>query len=415
MPTLWYEANYLPQEKLNMEASKPILIVGAGVSGLTLAQGLRKAGLRFKVFESDLSTSFRTQGYRIRIKGDGLQACLSPELWAKFQDSCGQPPKNVSRINAITAETLPFGFGLPKGPPPMGNTFTTDRTVLRDLLLEGLEDSVLFGHKLRKFDISDEAVVAHFENGTSYEGSMLIAADGGGSIVRRQHLPQHRLLDTGIRCIYGKTLLTEELLQAFPAMAEPCAFIGVDELNTNGKQLAIFVETMRFQENEMRADLPHDYVYWVVLGDQDFFLEPDQSLLSLTGTDAAQLSGKITEHWHESIKSLLKFQDSKRTAALRVSTAPPEIPPWEASSRITFVGDAIHLMPPTGGIGANTALQDVAALVKILVEDGIAEGSIKRYEDDMRRRASEAIEQSLQGAKHMVGLGHWSSLKHLDA
>ncbi|KEF60984.1 uncharacterized protein A1O9_02548 [Exophiala aquamarina CBS 119918] len=379
-----------------MVASNPVLIVGAGVSGLALAQALRKAGLPFKVFESDLSTSFRAQGYRIGIKGDNLQACLPLELWTRFKDGSGKPPQNISRVDAIITECLPSNFGPPSGNgnaptrrPPISDTFTADRAVLRDLLLDGLEESVAFGHRLRRFDISDEAVVAHFENGSSFEGSLLIAADGNGSAVRHQHLPYHHLLDPGLRCNYGKTIFTEELLQAFPSMAEQCAFLIVDKIDPAGRQLAMFVESMRFQDSEIRADLPDDY-------GQALPSSPRKSP-STTGMSP--------------YKALLELQDLKRTAALRVPTAVPDIAPWETCSRVTFIGDAIHLMPPTGGIGANTALEDVAALTRILVGNGITESSIKQYEDDMRHRSLDAIEKSFQGAKHMVGLGHWSTFK----
>ncbi|HEV2655851.1 MAG TPA: NAD(P)-binding protein, partial [Ktedonobacteraceae bacterium] len=42
-----------------------VLIVGAGIGGLCLAQGLRKSGIRVSVYERDSSPYFRNQGYRI--------------------------------------------------------------------------------------------------------------------------------------------------------------------------------------------------------------------------------------------------------------------------------------------------------------------------------------------------------------
>ena len=55
--------------------SKPILIIGAGVSGLCLAEGiLKNTNLPFRVFERDPSLHARSQGYRVRVSGEGIAA-----------------------------------------------------------------------------------------------------------------------------------------------------------------------------------------------------------------------------------------------------------------------------------------------------------------------------------------------------
>lgn len=42
-----------------------VLIVGGGLGGLALAQGLKKHGISCAVYEKDLSRADRLQGYRI--------------------------------------------------------------------------------------------------------------------------------------------------------------------------------------------------------------------------------------------------------------------------------------------------------------------------------------------------------------
>jgi salicylate hydroxylase len=44
-----------------------IIIIGGGLGGLTLAQGLKKNGISCAVYEKDKSKSDRLQGYRIVI------------------------------------------------------------------------------------------------------------------------------------------------------------------------------------------------------------------------------------------------------------------------------------------------------------------------------------------------------------
>jgi len=61
-----------------------VLIIGGGIGGLCLAQGLKKSGIKVAVYERDHSVDFRGQGYRITLKADGshaLRDCLPENLF----------------------------------------------------------------------------------------------------------------------------------------------------------------------------------------------------------------------------------------------------------------------------------------------------------------------------------------------
>jgi 2-polyprenyl-6-methoxyphenol hydroxylase-like FAD-dependent oxidoreductase len=72
-------------------------------------------------------------------------------------------------------------------------------------------------------------------------------------------------------------------------------------------------------------------------------------------------------------------------------------PPWEPSN-VTLVGDAIHAMLPTMGMGGNTSLNDAAILAGKLaaVQRGELDlvAAIGDYEHEMREFAYPIMEMS---------------------
>jgi 2-polyprenyl-6-methoxyphenol hydroxylase-like FAD-dependent oxidoreductase len=90
--------------------------------------------------------------------------------------------------------------------------------VLRHLLLlADLADRVFFGRKLKSYtELGDATVRADFADGTSATGDVLVGADGTGSAVRRQLLPDVRVLDLGVRGAIGRTIMTERFADVVP-------------------------------------------------------------------------------------------------------------------------------------------------------------------------------------------------------
>lgn len=69
-----------------------VLIIGGGLGGLCLAQGLKKVGISVAVFERDRTPDDRLQGYRIHIEPQGnraLYACLPPHLFNTYVATSG--------------------------------------------------------------------------------------------------------------------------------------------------------------------------------------------------------------------------------------------------------------------------------------------------------------------------------------
>lgn len=390
--------------------SSRILIIGAGLGGLSLAQGLKKAGIPFHLFERDRTSNYRAQGYRLRINGDGaaaLKSNLTAELWDRFERTCAEIKLGMTMIDALSRNVITGRAGPDQtlGPKP----YTADRTVLRNLLLTGLEEDISWGKEFKHYAITETDVTTHFSDGSSEEGILIVGADWLRSPMRKQYLPDHKPVDTGGRCIYGKTPLTVELTERFPAKAMNWITMIADKT-----PLTLFLEPFRFPKSDVNIELPQDYVYWVLGSQKDTFGLTDDKLLKLSGEACAQLSLKVTESWDPTLRTLLELQDVSQSSALRICSVIPETPWWSPSPHITLLGDAIHVMSPTGGVGANTALQDAANLCRIIAEDGVSVTSIGKYEEAMKIYARKAIEWSYHRGKRMYAQGPFDECKPVE-
>src|SRR5437870_12905434 len=89
-----------------------VIVIGGGVGGLALAQGLRRGGVDVAVYERDRSATDRLQGYRVHINRAGsraLHACLPRELFDALVATCGQPNTGIGVFTHRLRKLIWFG------------------------------------------------------------------------------------------------------------------------------------------------------------------------------------------------------------------------------------------------------------------------------------------------------------------
>jgi 2-polyprenyl-6-methoxyphenol hydroxylase-like FAD-dependent oxidoreductase len=382
-----------------------VIIIGAGTGGLALAQRLHGAGIQVSVHERDRTRTDGLFGYRVGISPDGsraLHACLPPDLFETFKATVAIPPQYTNFITENMGEL--FVAGGPEDQELLGPVDpefagrSVSRMTLRQILLTGLEDVVQFGKSFEHFTRNpDGTVTAHFADGTSATGDVLVGADGTSSRVRRQYLPHAKLVETDLFGVTGKVPLTDETRALLP----PKMLRGVTMTFAPRGINAIFhVMEFEWRRGEtdpalvaawpgLTFDNTRDYVMWG-FGSHRRLLPPD--FMTLTGPQLHSLVLQRTSDWHPNLRKLFELADPTSCFPLNIRTSEP-VDPWQ-STNITLIGDAIHTMTPGLGVGANTALRDAQILGDNLAGMA-APDAITDYEHQMHGYAWEAVIKSL--------------------
>ena len=400
-------------------------IVGGGIAGLTLAQGLKKAGIAVSVFERDRTRSDRLQGYRVHISPAGSRAlhdCLPPALFDAFVATCGRSGGAFTFFDDQLRELLRIDS--PPGADPASSHHSVSRITLRQVLLSGLDDVVQFDKTFRHYDADGDGVVAHFTDGTFARCDVLVAADGGNSRVRRQFLPQAARRDTGVRAIAGKVALTAAtrariapaLLRGAALMMAPqriSFFLAPQEFGACRAPLADGNAAGVGGNDASRAhgvlfDNTQDYVMWA-MGGRPETLGLGRAPDTLDGDELQRLALGAAADWARACRDLIRLADPATVSLLKIHTSDP-VAPWP-SARITVMGDAIHAMTPYKGIGANVALRDAGLLCRQLVAAQRGElpllQAIGAYEAAMRDYGFAAVRDSLHAMEQAVGPRGW--------
>lgn len=368
-----------------------VVVIGGGIGGLGLAQGLHRAGVEVVVHERDRAPGSRWEGYRIHINPVGaraLHACLPAAVWQEFLATAG-PGGDFGFLTQQLEELVVVEESImyPDAEDPVQAHYAADRATLRRLLLTGLDDVVRFGAEyVGHTRLPDGRIEVAFADGSTDVGDVLVGADGSASRVRRQHLPQVRTVDAQAVSVAHKVWLTEESRAALPARL--CTGMNIVMVDS-----PCFLFTSVF--DPPRATGMRPYLLCALVARPDI-LPPD--LTELGGEALRAAVDVLAARWHPELRRALAAADPESRGALAFR-ATAAVAPWE-SSPVTVLGDAIHTMPPIGGLGGNTALRDAHLLGRLLtaVDSGARElvPAIAEYEADMREYGAAAVRYALE-------------------
>ncbi|WP_179472655.1 FAD-dependent monooxygenase [Chryseobacterium sp. H1D6B] len=387
--------------------NKRIAVVGAGLGGLCLAQGLKKNGISCMIFEKDAAMNIRTQGYRIRINKPGrnaLKECLPENLYTLFLETCAASTTGMRVFNTSLEESKnelveSWSDGVKEMPDLKPNRLT-----LREILLHGLQENIQFGKELVSWkELENEETELLFADGTQYIADLVIAGDGVHSKIGAEQCKDQKI-NTGNITIYGRTFFTDEAKDQIASALHKGTSVIL------GEQFSLITDAMEFNfplKNESWNLLApmENYFYWAFIGNPEAFGLSQSDFYSQSPEEVFECIHKLTDRWHPKLKALFKYADKQSLSITPIRSSLPK-KQWKSGS-ITALGDAVHTMSPAGGVGANTAFIDAALLTEnisaaLMKNTSIIE-AVADYEKKMRIYSNHAVEMSLRGGEILHG------------
>ncbi|CAO3607447.1 unnamed protein product [Cunninghamella echinulata] len=408
----------------------PVIIIGGGLAGLSLAQSLKHQGIPYQVYEREESPRDH-QGWSISIyfclpvlastmNPDhfdtlGPAASVNPTLphLAEFSLINGQTNEILIKMdpNAIPSNESDDSNNNKKRKPDM---YRVNRKRFRNWLLQGID--VNWGKQVDHFVINNNSndddgrgnVQVTLKDGTVIKGSCLVGADGVHSSICRQLLGQH-VFDqvTTMNPIYTLIItrwLSKEEYSGIQRISK-AILLGFGNLNQkyndNDEYMGCFVS---LNDQDLTSDHPYEVIFALSRYDPDHKLPRYD-----TDVDRLRLLKEWAKQGLSDDGDLLKLvlaspEDTKvSTLAIRERYPQADILKKNHQGRVTLIGDAAHSLTMYRGEGANHAILDAALLSKSLVRAYKNEISfyeaIEQYQEEMIPRGYKAVSDSHAAAE----------------
>jgi 2-polyprenyl-6-methoxyphenol hydroxylase-like FAD-dependent oxidoreductase len=343
-----------------------VIIIGAGIGGLTTAIALKQRGIDYEVYEA--APQLKEVGAGIWVPTNAMNVFERLGIAEKIkragklmEEICVGNYKGKIFQTISASEVVPlYGNG----------TTTIHRGKLQALLYEELDkNKVHTSKKLKHYREEGEKVTAYFEDQTSASGDLLLGADGIHSTVRSQLFGKMPLRYSGQTCWRAAT----DFKIPSSSSARMCELWG----KGNGIRFAYsqMTETQVYFYATMKApaggkDQP---------GELKDFLKKEYSLF---GDLAIEIIESATE---EKIIRTDLF-DLKPISA------------W-TRGRIALLGDAAHATTPNLGQGGAQAIEDGYVMALSLSENKNIESALEKYQSVRYKKAIHVVNTSWQYGK----------------
>ncbi|KAF8937106.1 hypothetical protein EDD21DRAFT_148937 [Dissophora ornata] len=398
-----------------------VLIVGAGIGGLTTAILLEKAGIDYEVYER--AAQVRPLGSAVQLNANILpffqQLGICDDVWkfGKRVQYTRVVGENLQSLGQIDATEIEARMGYP--------SVIVARPELYDLLLSQVpQTKIHMGKKITlvEQDFSPTAqpgtgVKITCSDGTVAQGDIIVGADGAYSVVR-QHMYEDLLkknklhasdageLSFSHTCLVGTTKELDS--EKYPILKETDTRHSI-LMGPPGMRYSVWCFTV-----------PENRICWfVTLQLQKASSKAKEEKIvnnSEWGPEAAeamcqQVKGYKTPYGGD-LGDLIEQTD--KTLISKVMLEEKQFKTWY-DGRAVLLGDACHKMLPSGGQGAINAMHDAIILANMIYDiryntSQEITNAFRKYQDARFTQAGYHINTSKQLGKILMGASFWDRI-----
>jgi len=351
-----------------MSTSRSVVIIGAGIGGLTAALALLRRGIDVQIY--DQSNQLKEVGAGIQISSNGTRVLFALGLEDVLKQVQVRPERRELR-HWSTGETWNWfdlgdksieRFGTPHLMFHRGDLHGILSGAVRALK----PDAIVLNKRCVEVSSTGNEAEAKFDDGSSVRAPYLIGGDGIHSRVRVCLFGPSRPVFTG--CIAWRGLIPMEKLP--PHLAR---MVGTNWLGPHGNVLHYPVrrgEVMNFVSMSERTDWQVES--WSTVGNKDELRNDFRG-------------------WHDDVQTMIEEIETPYKWAMMIRDP---MPSW-SKGRITLLGDACHPTLPFLGQGGVMSIEDGYVLAACLDKYfGESAAAFSRYEDIRRDRTATVVRKA---------------------
>ncbi|CAD7806667.1 2-heptyl-3-hydroxy-4(1H)-quinolone synthase [Chryseobacterium aquaeductus] len=324
-----------------------VAIIGAGVSGLSMANYLEKNNIEYHLYERRTKDDLKGHGFILPKEGiEYLSQILDiEELYTK--GSFLKKYIHYSHNGNIISEK------------ELDNVFVISRSTLIEVLSKNVPaDKISYNKTLNLIGFSEDKAEMRFEDGSSLQSDIVIASDGSRSRIRRAIFQDEEM----------KAVRENEVVNIIEN-EEIAAQIESNFLKFHHEDGGLTFGVLKLSPTKILWYCQFDTFKYVISE-------------NYTPDDIKQFMLDHFGNWNPLVTSIIKGSTYENAHIWRVYELEKLNPFYH--NNIAFLGDAAHPLIPFTSQGVTSALKDSYILTQLLLEKKDLQETFEKYEQERK-------------------------------